>query len=53
MDDDSIKIVKSLEESGLLITGVTKKSKNKIKHFFGFLGMLFGALLCVSLLRNL
>ena len=53
MDDDGMKIIKSLEESGLLITGVTKKSKNKIKDFFGFLGMLFGTLLCVSLLRNL
>ena len=53
MDDDNMKIIKSLEESGLLITGVTKKSKNKTKDFFGFLGMLFDTLICVSLLRNL
>ena len=53
MDDDNMKIIKSLEESGLLITGVTKKSKNKTKYFFGFLGMFFDTLICVSLLRNL
>ena len=40
-----IKIVKSLEESGLLIKGITEKIKNKAKgQKGGFLKMLLGAL---------
>ena len=45
-----MKIVKSLEESGLVIKGVTQISKNEVKEQRGgFLGMLVGA----SLLGNL
>ena len=50
---DIMNIVKSLEESGLLIKGVseTTKSKGKEKRY-GFLGMLLGTL-GASLLGNL
>ena len=45
-----MKIVKSLEESGLVIKGVAQISKNEVKEQRGgFLGMLVGA----SLLGNL
>ena len=51
--NDIIKIVKSLEESGLLIKGVSKTIKNEGKEQKGgFLGMLLGTL-GASLLRNL
>ena len=30
--DDAMKIVKSLEDSGLLLKGVTKRSKNETKE---------------------
>ena len=51
--NDIIKIVKSLEESGLLIKGVSKTIKNEEKEQKGgFLGMLLGTL-GASLLRNL
>ena len=48
-----MKIVKSLEESGLLIKGVSKTIKNEAKEQKrGFLGMLLGPL-GTSLLGNL
>ena len=52
--NDIMKIVKSLEESGLLIKGVKlKTTKNKAKkQKGGFLGMLLG-ILAASLLGNL
>ena len=50
---DIIKIVKSLEYSGLLIKGVTETVRNEIKEQKrGFLGMLLGTL-GASLLGNL
>ena len=50
---DIIKIVKSLEESGLLIKGVSKTFKNEAKEQKGeFLGMLIDTLSAI-LLRNL
>ena len=51
--NDIMKIVRSLEESGLLIKGVSKTIKNEPKEQKeGFLGMLLGTL-GTSLLRNL
>ena len=51
--DDLIKIVKSLEDSGLLLKGVTESVQNKIKEQKGgFLSMLLGTL-GASLLGNL
>ena len=51
--NDIMKIVKSLEQSGLLIKGVSKKNKNETKERKGgFLGMLLGTL-DASLLGNL
>ena len=51
--DDIVKIVESLEESGLLITGVGTTIKNEAKERKGgFLDMLLGTL-CASLLENL
>ena len=51
--DDLIKIVKSLEDSGLLLKGVTESVQNKVKEQKGgFLSILLGAL-GVSLLGNL
>ena len=51
--NDIIKIVDSLEESGLLVTGVGKTIKNKAKEQKGgFLGMLLGTF-GASLLENL
>ena len=48
-----MKIVKSLEESGLLIKGVSETIKTEAKEQkAGFLGMLFGTLRA-SLLGNL
>ena len=42
--EDSIKIVKSLEDSGLLLKGVREKSQNEAKEQKGgFLSMLLGA----------
>ena len=50
---DHIIIVKSLEESGLLMKGVSETIKNEVKEQRGgFLGMLFGAL-GSSLLGNI
>ena len=50
--DDIMKIVKSLEESGLLIKGVSETIKNEAKEQKrGFLGMLLGTL-GASLLGN-
>ena len=51
--NDIMKIVKSLEQSGLLIKGVSQKIKNEAKEQKGgFLGMLFSTL-GASLLGNI
>ena len=51
--NDIMKIIKSLEESGLLIKGVSEAIKNEAKEQKGgFLGMLLGTL-GASLLGNL
>ena len=51
--EDIIKIVKSLEDSGLLLKGVTETVQNEVKEQKGgFLCMLLGTL-GASLLRNL
>ena len=51
--EDLLKIVKSLENSGLLLNGVTKSVKNEIKEQKGgFLSMLLGTM-GASLLGNL
>ena len=51
--NDIMKTVKSLEKSGLLITGVSKTIKSEVKEQKGeFLGMLSGTL-GASLLGNL
>ena len=51
--EDLIKIVKSLEDSGLLLKGVTETVQNEIKEQKdGFLSMLLGTL-GTSLLGNL
>ena len=51
--NDIMKIVKSLEESGLLIKGVSQTIKNEAKEQKGgFLSMLLGVL-GASLLENL
>ena len=43
--DDLIKIVKSLEDSGLLLKGVTESVQNEVKEQKGgFLNMLLGTL---------
>ena len=50
--EDIIKIVKSLEDSGLLVKGVTETVQNEVKEQKeGFLSMLLGTL-GVSLLGN-
>ena len=51
--EDIIKIVKSLEDSGLLLEGVTETVQNDVKgQKGGFLSMLLGTL-SASLLGNL
>ena len=51
--DDLIKIVKSLEDSGLLLKGVTESVQNEVKEQRGgFLSILLGTL-DASLLGNL
>ena len=51
--EDVMKIVKSLEDSGLLIKGVTQTIEGETKEKKGgFLGMLLGTL-GTSLLRNM
>ena len=51
--EDLIEIVKSLEDSGLLLSGVTESVQNEIKkQKDGFLSMLLGTL-GASLLGNL
>ena len=51
--EDMIKIIKSLEDSGLLLEGVTKTVQNEVKEQKGgFLSMLLGTL-GASLLGNL
>ena len=51
--NDIIKIVKSLEDSGLLLKGVTETVQNEVKEQKGgFLNMLLGKLVA-SLLGNL
>ena len=50
---DLIKVVKSLEDSGLLLNGVTESVQNEVKEQRGgFLSMLLGTL-GASLLENL
>ena len=50
--EDLIKVVKSLEDSGLLLNGVTESVKNEVKEQRrGFLSMLRGTL-GASLLGN-
>ena len=50
--EDMIKIIKSLEDSGLLLKGVTETVQNQIKEQkSSFLSMLLGTL-AASLLRN-
>ena len=42
---DLLKIVKSLEDSGILLDGITETIKNEVKeHKGGFLSMLLGTL---------
>ena len=51
--EDIVKIVKSLEDSGLLLKEVTETVQNKVKEQKGgFLGMLLGSL-GASLLGNI
>ena len=51
--EDIIKIIKSLEDSGLLLEGVTETVQNEVKEQKGgFLSMLLGTL-GASLLGNL
>ena len=51
--EDIIKIIKSLEDSGLLLEGVTETVQNEVKEQKGgFLSMLLGTL-CANLLGNL
>ena len=51
--DDIIKIVKSLEDSGLLLKGVTETVQNEVKEQKGgYLSMLLG-ILAASLLGNI
>ena len=51
--EDIIKIVKSLEDSGLLLKGVTETVQNEVKEQKGgFLSMLLGTL-GASLLENI
>ena len=51
--EDIIKIVKSLEDSGLLLEGVTETVQSEVKEQKGgFLSMLLGTL-CASLLGNI
>ena len=51
--EDIIKIVKSLEDSGLLLKGVTETVQNEVKkQKEGFLSMLLGTL-GASLLGNI
>ena len=50
--NDMIKMIKSLEDSGLLLKGVTETVQNEVKEEKGgFLSMLFGTL-GASLLGN-
>ena len=52
--EDIIKIVKSLEDSGLLLKGVTETIQNKAKEQKGeFLSKLFNNQLCTNLLGTL
>ena len=51
--NDIMKIVQTLEDSNILLKGITKKIKNETKeHKWGFLGMLLGTL-GASLLGNI
>ena len=51
--DDIVKIIKSLENSGILIDGVSETVKHEIKkQEGGFLGMLLGVLVD-SMLGNM
>ena len=51
--EEIMKIVKSLEDSGILLKGVSKTVQNEVKELKGgFLGMLLGTL-GASLLGNI
>ena len=51
--EDIIKIVKSLEESGLLIKRISETIKNEAKEQKGgFLSMLLGTLVCINRKRS-
>ena len=51
--EDIIKIIKSLQDSGLLLKGVTGTTQNEVKEQKrGFLSMLLGTW-CASLLENI
>ena len=51
---DLLKIVKSLEDSGLLVDGITETVKNEVKEQKGgFLSMLLSTLLDNLLTKNL
>ena len=52
--NDVMKIVNSLEESGLLMKGVSETIKNEAKEQIGgFLSLLFGPLVACLLLNSL
>ena len=52
--NDIMKIVQALEDSNILLKGVTKTIKNKTKEQKGgFLSMLLGTFLGANLLENL
>ena len=51
--EDILKMVKSLEDSGLLLKGISETTKNEAKEQKqGFLSMLLGGTLGASLLGN-
>ena len=50
--EDIMKIVKSLEDSGLLLREVSETIQNEVTEKGGFLGMLVG-ILGASLLENM
>ena len=51
--EDIIKILKSLEDSGLLLTGVTETVQNEIKEQKGGFFSMLSSTLAASLLGNL
>ena len=51
--EDIIKIVKSLEDSGLLLKGVTETVQNEVKEQKGGFASMLLCTLCASLLGNI